>query len=193
MISVVEKVLSSIQHAPRLYPHPTLRVVRRCKGNGEVEDIDEVRQRRGGAWQGSGRAWKMQERSRTCPKREGTPDRDTKFWARKSESGCHKCCTLRTRSSHLYAPLRPSPLRRPNPSAHHVRRWHRLWCSPQQGMCVLLPRPDRAPRSIDPLLIRDRRHRLVSRDTAVSTSSSTRSRIVKHREWMHLRRARTEN
>ena len=94
-----------------------------------VMDMSRTYDERSSMRDGWGVPAKVQEPSRTCPNRE------PKFWARKSDIRATAC-------THLHARLRLSLLRLPlhSPlldtlrcSRRHVRRRHRFWCAPQQG------------------------------------------------------------
>ena len=109
-----------------------MRVSGRSRAAQCVMDLSRTYGERSSMGDGWGVPAKVQEPSRTCPNRE------PKFWARKSDIRA----TARTHLLHLHGRLRlsltltstttlyPLLLRC---SRRHVRRRHRFWCSAQQG------------------------------------------------------------
>ena len=152
----------------------------RCKRR--VRDtIDEARQRRGR------RLWNGQEGSRTCPKEAVTPDRDTKFRARKSNR----------RATNPAQPHNPPPLiftLHYDPALYDTPSLAFTFAMSVVGIdfgalhskvrTALGPLCAAQVTDVPPL-----DSRLVSPDTAVSISSSTRFRTVPPRTFPHARRA----
>ena len=102
-----------------------------------------------GRWKSAGRAWKTQERSRTCPKREGTPDRVTKFWARKSDLRATNPCCPRNLSAPIFTPsYDPSDPLCPPAHLHSAMSvvgidFGALHSKVRSGFCFRSPRLDR--------------------------------------------------